>query len=155
MDYAELTAFQNYNFEVLVAFDGVSEYAKEKGFYLQEAFVSRGCSVKVSEVKKRVKKVVNRRSSCQCVAVVCHEQMFKNQALVASLIAVTSKGVKVCAFLPETHDNSWSKEDYFHNAPLELKHLFDEKQSFIYRFSQYYYEEDEQIAQLYHAVNAS
>ena len=102
-----------------------------------------------------MKKVINRRSSCQCVAVVCHEQMFKNQALVASLVAITSKGVKVCAFLPESYGNNWSKEDYFHNAPLELKHLFDEKQSFIFRFSQYFYEEDEQIAKLYHAVNAS
>ena len=80
--------------------------------------------------------------------------MFKNQALVASLIAVTSKGVKVCAFLPEADDNKWSKQDYFNNAPSYLKHLFDEKQSFIFRFSKYFYEEDEQIAKLYHAVNA-
>ena len=154
MDYAELTAFQKYNFEVLVVFDGVSEYAKEKAFYLQEAFVSRGCGVEVRKVKKGVKKVVKRASSCQCVAVVCHEQMFKNRALVESLVAVTSRGVRVCAFLPELNDNNWSIEDYFHKAPSELKHLFDEKQSFIFRFSKYFYEEDEQIAKLYHAVNA-
>ena len=137
-----------------MVFEGTSEYAKEKGFYLQEAFVSRGCVVKVSKVKNQAKGVLKRAAFCQCVAVVCDEQMFKNQALVASLITVSSRGVKVCAFLPETNDNNWSKEDYFHKAPSELKHLFDEKQSFIFRFSKYFYEEDEQIAKLYHAVNA-
>ena len=152
--YAKLTFFQDYKFEVLVVFDGGSEYAREKAFYLKEAFISRGCDVKVFEVGRKVKKVAKRAASCQCVAVVCHKQMFKNQALVATLIAVTSKGVKVCAFLPEADDYKWSKEDYFDNAPLELKHLFDEKQSFIFRFSKYFYEQDEQIAKLYHAVNA-
>ena len=66
---------------------------------------------------------------------------------------VLQKGIECFAFLPKKCE--WSAIDYHEHAPEALKPLFVKTERPVFKFTKYYHEEDQQIAELNRAVRSS